>query len=194
MSEKIQSICGKYFSKSNISHHRKRCIPCKLMKSMNLEHRLMKTKIKDQHCRIIQLSKLLKENKITFDDKDILRVLDDNMFNEKSVEDKIQNEDEKTDGYIYLLQIRESIRMNDDVYKVGKCENILNRFKQYPKGSKLLKYIQVPNRHISEGLLLKIMSDTYEVAKSYGNEYFHGDLNDILKTFEEFSKIGALSL
>ena len=53
--------------------------------------------------------------------------------------------------------IRSDERMNDNVFQVGKCENSVNCFQQYLKGSKLIKYIQVSNRHVSEGLLLKIL-------------------------------------
>ena len=41
--------------------------------------------------------------------------------------------------YIYLLQEREFITTNQNVYKLGKTkQDNLQRFKQYPKGSKLL--------------------------------------------------------
>ena len=110
MSEKIQMICGQYYTKPNVARHRKNCIPCKVVKSLNVEHKFMKTKIKDLQCLIIHLSQLLKENQINFEDKDILKVLDDKMshkFHENSVEDKtvieVRNSGEKTDGFIYLL-------------------------------------------------------------------------------------------
>ena len=43
------------------------------------------------------------------------------------------------DNYIYLLQEREFIKTNEPIYKIGmsQCAN-LQRFSQYPKGSKLL--------------------------------------------------------
>ncbi len=44
-----------------------------------------------------------------------------------------------TTEYIYLLHEREFLRLNEQVYKIGKTrkEN-LSRFNQYPNGSKLL--------------------------------------------------------
>ena len=33
--ERVQMICGQYQAKSSASRHRKKCIPCKLMKTMN---------------------------------------------------------------------------------------------------------------------------------------------------------------
>ena len=184
--DRVQMSCGKYQVKSSASRHRKSCISCKLVETLRKE--ICYLQDEKESMQLLLKNCIKKKNRLK---KQKSPTKNSVKKTENDVHDvKISNE--KTDGFLYLLQVRESIRMNDNVFKVGKCENIVKRFKQYPKGSKLLKYIQVPNRHISEGLLLKIMGDTYEVAKSYGNEYFHGDLNEILKTFEEFFKIGTL--
>ncbi len=179
MSEKIRMLCGVEQFKSNSARHKKNCMGCKTAKALN-EKLKKKEKI---HSILLRLTDILKKNKIPLENdilQEILQLSDPSLQSKnRGTERKV----EKTEGFIYLLQDRESIRMNDNVFKVGKCEDIVNRFKKYPKGSKLLKYIQVSNRHVSEGLLLKMMRDRHEVAKSYGNEYFYGDLNAIVSTF-----------
>ena len=43
---------------------------------------------------------------------------------------------------IYLLQEREFINSNENIYKIGRTKQAnIQRFNQYPKGSKLLLHI-----------------------------------------------------
>lgn len=44
----------------------------------------------------------------------------------------------KLGGYLYIIKTRESIRMNEYIYKIGCTDDIIRRLNQYPKGSKLL--------------------------------------------------------
>ena len=79
--------------------------------------------------------------------------------------------------YIYLLQEREFIRMNEPIYKIGKTtQENHTRFFQYPKGSKLLLQIICDNCHINEKLIKKTFNKKYKQRKDYGIEYFEGDL------------------
>ena len=96
------------------------------------------------------------------------------------------NESEKcTKGYNYIIREREFIRMNEEVYKVGKCEDISKRFKQYPKGSELVKYATVKDRHMSESLMIDNFKKHFKHRKDIGNEYFEGDISLILCKFHE---------
>ena len=83
--------------------------------------------------------------------------------------------------YIYLLQEREFIRTNDNVYKVGMTtkENY-KRFRQYPKGSVLLYQMICNNCKNIEKLVLKKFKDTFKQRKDIGNEYFEGDYKDMI--------------
>ena len=48
-------------------------------------------------------------------------------------------------GYLYILQEREFFRSGEDVYKVGRTDrDVFERFKEYPKGSRLLFCQHVP--------------------------------------------------
>lgn len=81
-----------------------------------------------------------------------------------------------TTNYIYLLQERESIRMKEPVYKVGRTEQSNHkRFGQYPKGSVLLFQVVCNNCKKLEADLLQKFKTTFKHRKDLGNEYFEGD-------------------
>ena len=83
--------------------------------------------------------------------------------------------------YIYLLQEREFIRTNDNVYKVGMTtkENY-ERFRQYPKGSVLLFQMICNNCKNIEKLVLKKFKETFKQRKDIGSEYFEGNYKDMI--------------
>lgn len=48
----------------------------------------------------------------------------------------------------YIIQEREFINSKEEIYKIGKTEQYgLKRVKQYPKGSKIILFIEVENCH-----------------------------------------------
>ena len=96
---------------------------------------------------------------------------------------------EDTKGFMYLLQTRESIRLEENVYKIGKTHNIEQRFSQYPKGSILHKKFRVSDRHLSERVMLREFNEKFKRRDDMGNEYFEKDLHKMLNIFEEFEKI-----
>jgi len=91
----------------------------------------------------------------------------------QTIEEKSQNDKQ---GFLYILRTRESVRLDEPVYKVGKTYDMEQRFKQYPKGSELLKSIKVCERHIAEKVLLREFSSKFKTREEFGNEYFEGDL------------------
>ncbi len=83
--------------------------------------------------------------------------------------------------YIYLLQEREFIRLNENVYKIGKTTQSNNkRLNQYPKGSALLLQSICSDCHIIEKELIKIFKNQFKQHKEYGNEYFEGDYKQMI--------------
>ncbi len=84
-------------------------------------------------------------------------------------------------GYVYLLKVREFF--NTDIIKIGMTSNYKKRLFGYPKGSFYIKYIKVINYKNIEKILLKIFNNKYIKKKEYGNEYFKGDIDNILLTF-----------
>lgn len=78
--------------------------------------------------------------------------------------------------YIYLLQEREFINTKQNIYKLGKTkQENLQRFKQYPKGSKLLLQQVCNDCDMLEHKLIRDFKNKYIHRKDIGNEYFEGD-------------------
>jgi hypothetical protein len=88
--------------------------------------------------------------------------------------------------YIYLLQEREFIRMNENVYKIGKTkqENV-SRFTQYPKGSVLILHAACGNCDESEKKIINLFKEKYIMRTDIGAEYFQGSVVLMLKDFYE---------
>lgn len=76
-------------------------------------------------------------------------------------------------SYIYLLQEREFIKTNENIFKVGmtKKENY-GRFNQYPKGSILLFQMICNDCSFFEKKIIKIFKNEFIHRKDIGNEYF----------------------
>ncbi len=88
--------------------------------------------------------------------------------------------------YIYLLQEREFIKTNENIYKIGKTQQSnLKRFNSYPKGSVLLIQITCSNCKKAETELINLFSNKYKKRNDIGREYFEGNykqmINDIVK-------------
>ena len=89
--------------------------------------------------------------------------------------------DTDTTEYIYLLQTRESLRYKETIYKVGRtCKEGLQRFKFYPKGSKLLLHIFCFDSVTVEKNILSQFNGKFKNASTYGKEYFDGDLTEMV--------------
>ena len=83
---------------------------------------------------------------------------------------------------IYLLQEREFINSNENIYKIGRTKQAnIQRFNQYPKGSKLLLHIVCDDCDILETELIRDFKNKYIHRKDIGNEYFEGDYKEMIK-------------
>ena len=84
--------------------------------------------------------------------------------------------------YIYLLQEREAIRLNEPVYKVGKTkQENLKRISSYPNGTELLIQIKCDKCDTIEKDLIKLFKEKYDQKTDMGTEYFEGDCNEMIK-------------
>jgi len=94
--------------------------------------------------------------------------------------------DEKDDikkHYIYLLREREFIRLNEPTYKIGRTQqNPYDRFSSYPKGTEIILYIMVDDSVSLEKQVINTFKKMYEHKKGYGNEYFSGNVSEMIKT------------
>ena len=85
--------------------------------------------------------------------------------------------------YIYLLREREFIRLNEPTYKIGRTQqNPYDRFSSYPKGTEIILYIMVDDSVSLEKQVINTFKKIYEHKKGYGNEYFSGNVSEMIKT------------
>jgi hypothetical protein len=89
--------------------------------------------------------------------------------------------------YIYLFHLREFIKSNENIYKIGKTkQNNNNRLKQYPKGSILLHQTICVNCDETEKELIKIFKNKFKHCKDIGNEYFQGNYNLMIDEINKY--------
>lgn len=97
------------------------------------------------------------------------------------------------DHYIYLLQDRTAVAVNAHIYKVGKTtQPNFERFKNYPKGYKIIILTGCINCHTIEKNILELFRLKYIPRLDYDTETFEGsvismrnDINDIIREYEE---------
>ncbi len=81
--------------------------------------------------------------------------------------------------YIYLIQLREFLSRS--VYKIGKMvQEPHKRMNAYPKGSKIILILEVPDCHLSEKKLLTSFKIKYRHCTEFGQEYFEGSKDSMI--------------
>lgn len=86
-------------------------------------------------------------------------------------------------NYIYIIQVREFVRLGEQTYKIGKtgANPPWKRFDGYPKGSQVKFLLEVLDRHTFERKVLDVFKSKYRQMLEYGTEYFMGDLNEMIQ-------------
>ena len=81
--------------------------------------------------------------------------------------------------YIYIIHCAQYI--NTNIYKIGQTKNIMNRFKQYPKGSEMLFMFSCNNARQIESKILNYLksNNNYIWYKDAGNEYFQCEIDNL---------------
>lgn len=83
-------------------------------------------------------------------------------------------------GYIYAILLREFMRMEESVIKVGRAEDVCKRFICYPKGSRLLYTCYVDDVIAAESKLLTSMREEFISRRDVGKEYFEGRIQSMI--------------
>jgi hypothetical protein len=102
----------------------------------------------------------------------------------KNNKKEIINNEEKnsiTDGFIYIIHEREFIESNKNIYKIGRTHNTTKRIANYPKNSIYCFFRQSNNMIKDENKLVKTFKDNFIHKNEIGNEYFEGNLTDMIK-------------
>jgi len=86
--------------------------------------------------------------------------------------------------YIYLIKEREFVRIGEDTYKIGRTQQNppTDRLLQYPSGSEIILLTIVDDCFSLEKQVIKVFKQKFIHKKEYGNEYFNGDVKDMIKT------------
>ena len=96
-------------------------------------------------------------------------------------------------SYIYLLQEREFVRLNENVFKIGMTNQAgYGRFNNYTKGSILLFHIICDDCRIVERELISQFRLLYKQRKDIGNEYFEGDYKSMIDVMYSYVKRDGL--
>ena len=83
--------------------------------------------------------------------------------------------------YVYMIKTREFIRMNENIFKIGRTEQLnLGRFNSYDKGSILLFQSICENCRDCEKMIIKKFKENFIHRTDFGNEYFEGDCNKMI--------------
>lgn len=91
-------------------------------------------------------------------------------------------------GYLYLI-LQEKYE-DQQLYKIGKTEDISRRFKEHQKNypnSKLISSAICSNYHDTENILIKAFKKKFELVK--GREYFKGKHEDVRKIFHNITEL-----
>ncbi len=84
--------------------------------------------------------------------------------------------------YVYLLKEREFIKTKEEIYTIGRTEQInLQRFKQYPKNSMLLLQVTCTDCKNFEKMIIKLFKKKYNQRRDIGIEYFEGNFKEMIK-------------
>lgn len=95
---------------------------------------------------------------------------------------------------LYLIHDAVAIAAKENVYKIGRTSvQDLSRFKNYPKGSKLLFLMECSESVFLEKNIIEIFKSKYTFRPDRGSEYFQGCkksmINDIINMINEFNEI-----
>ena len=84
---------------------------------------------------------------------------------------------------VYLLIEREFLTLKKNVFKIGRSENVINRAKQYPNGSRLLITLPCVDGIASEKHLKYVFKKNFVHRTDIGSEYFEGTPDVVIQLF-----------
>jgi hypothetical protein len=101
----------------------------------------------------------------------------------------IQPKQIQNGGHIYLIQEREFMNANQNVYKIGRTKDINQRVKGYPKDSRLCYTRWTPNIEQYEKEIIDLFKMNFINKKEIGSEYFEGDENIMINQIHQYYNI-----
>ena len=93
-------------------------------------------------------------------------------------------------GHIYLIQTRESIRCDDNIYKIGRTtQDNFKRICSYPNGSQMIYHIVTSDVKEVEKKILELFKNKYRKSSDFGREYFEGSYQDMIDDIRKIVKL-----
>ncbi len=98
-------------------------------------------------------------------------------------------DDTTNPGHIYMIQEREFIKTNENIYKIGKSKNIVNRMPAYPKHSKIFLIFYIPyNVNKLEKYIIENCDKIFICRSDIGREYYECSSNSMIQLLETIMK------
>jgi hypothetical protein len=86
--------------------------------------------------------------------------------------------------YVYLVQEREFIRVNEPTYRVGRTSSVIDKLiTECPRGSRFVLYCNVSNCHTVWDIICNVFDHLFERRIEYGDWYYSGNLDSMKREF-----------
>ena len=187
--------CNKEFNqKCNYITHINRKISCDGIDSKNNQLLLKIKELENINKELIQDDIISKRENRTL--KELLNNKDIEIKDlYKNIYYKIKDNDIKikmTEGYIYIIRECDFVRLNENIYKIGRTAKINpeDRFQKYRKGTEIIGFFKVNDSVECENKIIKCFSNHTNITKmkEYGKEYFQGNKNELLNEMLQIVK------
>jgi len=176
--------CNKQFTrKYNSDRHKKICFAIKQDQKMDKMEQMMEQMMKNQQNQQNQ------SVPTTINNYNIIKDLQVKLQKPDLIE-KTEKTGKKKSGYVYLIQTKASIALDESVYKIGKTTQTWKmREAGYDKGGNVIYIRPVKDCHHCEKHLKIRFNEIFEQRKDYGVEYFKGDVHQMVDAFESVISI-----
>jgi len=81
---------------------------------------------------------------------------------------------------VFLVQLREFINSNDNIYKIGKIKNMDNINRTYPNDCRVLLNMKCKNSKDCQKYLVNLFNDKFIKRTYYGSDFYEGDENNMI--------------
>jgi len=89
-------------------------------------------------------------------------------------------------GNLYIIQEREFVDKNEDIYKIGRTGNLAKRICDYPKRSIVHYTVHSKNLVFDENAIYNIFCIKFKARPDIGKEYFEGNIRDMSDTISKY--------
>lgn len=87
----------------------------------------------------------------------------------------------RSDGHIYVIKEREFIKTGENIFKIGRSKNIVNRMPSYPKNSLIYTILYTDNINEVEKNMIKHFDNIFIKRTDIGNEYYECSEKEIMQ-------------